>query len=149
MKTIDLKYPEHQFRIRSLGGRDQIFDNFRRAWVSLTPEEWVRQNLLQYMVQEMRYPRALISVEKEIWIGSLRKRFDILVYDSKQQPWMLVECKSEQVELGEALLDQILRYSSVIICPYILISNGLYTIGWERIQGTLKGLELFPEWDNY
>ena len=91
---VAIEFPEASFRMRREAGRDMIFDSLRRRWVKLTPEEWVRQNIINYLVQEKKYPAALIAVEKSLRLGELLKRFDLLVYNSNQQPWMLIECKS-------------------------------------------------------
>ena len=79
---IKIEYPPYQPKIKTEEGREMIFDEVRRRWVVLTPEEWVRQNFLQYLVQVMKYPASLIAVEKEIRLGELKKRFDIVVYDA-------------------------------------------------------------------
>lgn len=88
------------FKIKAINGKDQIFDPFRKTWVVLTPEEWVRQNLLQYLVQTLHYPSSLIAVEKEIKLGELSKRFDIVVYKN-ELAWMIIECKEAKVALNE------------------------------------------------
>ena len=90
---IKIQYPKFDFRIKKEDGKEWIFDEFRKQWVRLTPEEWVRQNILQYLVQVKKYPASLIAIEKEITLGELRKRFDILIYrDAK--PWMIIECNT-------------------------------------------------------
>ena len=82
-----------------------------KKWVSPeAPEEWVRQNFLQYLLQVKDYPAALVSIEKEIRVGEMRKRYDIVVYDRGTQPWLLVECKQTSIVLGRDALDQALRY---------------------------------------
>jgi len=86
--------------MREGAGGTEIFDALRKRWVKLSPEEWVRQNMVQYLLEEKSYPAALIGVEKEIKLGSLRKRFDLLVYDRAHQPWMLLECKAMEVPLS-------------------------------------------------
>jgi len=146
VSNLNIKYPDYKFRIHQVNGKDQIFDEFRRTWVALTPEEWVRQNFLQFLVQVMGYPSSMIAIEKELKIGSLSKRFDILVYDEKHKPWMMIECKSEYVPLSEAVLSQILNYAIVVHCPYLLVSNGIDTIAWERKEGMLSELEKLPMW---
>ena len=75
-----INYPEPNFRIKTEDGKEYIFDSFRKKWLLLTPEEWVRQNFVQYLTQVMHYPASLVALEKEIWLGELKKRFDILVY---------------------------------------------------------------------
>ncbi|MGB4843150.1 MAG: type I restriction enzyme HsdR N-terminal domain-containing protein, partial [Ferruginibacter sp.] len=94
--------------------------------VVLTPEEWVRQNFLQYLIQIKKYPASLIAIEKEIKLGDLKKRFDIVVYDRNSKPWMIIECKEMNVILDRKVLDQILRYNITMQVPYLIITNGSY-----------------------
>lgn len=143
---ITVVYPEYAHAIRSGDdGLPVILDPVRRRWVRLTPEEWVRQNFLQYLMQTLGYPSSLVSVEKEIVVGELRKRYDIVVYRDAR-PWLLVECKETSVELGSAALEQALRYHISVPVRYIVITNGHYTYGWEKKEGTLSALTGLPSW---
>lgn len=130
MELPRLNFPEYKFTIRTAGaGRKgyEIFDKIRLKYVSLTPEEWVRQHLLSFLTENLNYPKGLLGVEKEIKLHSLSKRFDALVYDRSVQPLVLVECKSPAVKLGQEVFDQAARYNLVLKVPYFLISNGLET----------------------
>ena len=91
---IPLQFPPTELRLKNEGGKDQVFDIVRRQWVRLTPEEWVRQHFIHYLIAVKQYPASLMAVEKELRIGELSRRFDLLVYDPGHRPWMLVECKS-------------------------------------------------------
>jgi len=142
---IVLQYPSYPFKIKALHGKDQIFDPFRKTWVLLTPEEWVRQNLLQYLVQNLQYPSSLIAVEKEIKLGELSKRFDIVVYKN-EMPWMIIECKEAKVRLNEKTMEQILQYQQVLTAQYLFISNGHETMGAKIESGKLQALQNFPEY---
>jgi len=142
---IVLPYPSYPFKIKAINGKDQIFDPFRKIWVILTPEEWVRQNLLQYLVQTLNYPSSLIAVEKEIKLGELSKRFDIVVYKN-EQPWMIIECKEAKVTLNEKTMDQILQYQQVLTAQYLFMSNGHETMGAKIESGKLQALQNFPEY---
>jgi hypothetical protein len=142
---IVLQYPSYPFKIKALHGKDQIFDPFRKTWVLLTPEEWVRQNLLQYLVQNLQYPASLIAVEKEIKLGELSKRFDIVVYKN-EMPWMIIECKEAKVALNEKTMEQILQYQQVLMAQYLFISNGHETMGAKIESGKLQALQNFPEY---
>jgi hypothetical protein len=142
---IVLQYPSYPFKIKALNGKDQIFDPFRKTWVLLTPEEWVRQNLLQYLVQNLQYPSSLIAVEKEIKLGELSKRFDIVVYKN-EMPWMIIECKEAKVRLNEKTMEQILQYQQVLTAQYLFISNGHETMGAKIESGKLQALQNFPEY---
>ena len=142
---IVLQYPSYPFKIKAINGKDQIFDPFRKTWVVLTPEEWVRQNLLQYLVQTLHYPSSLIAVEKEIKLGELSKRFDIVVYKN-ELPWMIIECKEAKVALNEKPMEQILQYQQVLTAQYLFISNGHETMGAKIESGKMQALQNFPEY---
>lgn len=139
---IIIRFPEPAFRVKKEGDKDQIFDPLRKRWILLTPEEWVRQNFIQYLVQVKNYPAQLIAVEKEIKLGALKKRFDILVYNKLHQPWMIVECKEMGVKLDESVMHQALRYNISVPASYIVITNGSHTIAWEKSGSAMK---LIPE----
>jgi len=143
---ILIDYPQHEFRRRKQGGIDFIFDEFRRRWIKLTPEEWVRQNFVRFIVEVKKYPASLVAIEKEISLGEMRKRFDVLVYDSSHRPWMMVECKAMSVALTEGVLSQVLRYSISVPAPYLVITNGSYTTGWRKVGAGLQVMEKLPDW---
>jgi hypothetical protein len=136
---ISIHYPPQNFKIRSEENNQSIFDPLRKKWLSLTPEEWVRQNFVQYLVQVMKYPATLIALEKRIRLGELTKRFDILVYDREHAPWMIVECKGDEIKLNEEVLQQALLYniSSLLMVTQHLDGNG---------PGGLKSCLNFPSW---
>jgi Type I restriction enzyme R protein N terminus (HSDR_N) len=139
---ISIKYPTPAFRIKQQEGKEFIFDALRKKWLVLTPEEWVRQNFVQYLIKVMNYPAALIALEKEMQLGELKKRFDILVYDKTHKPWMMVECKGAEITLDSKALEQLLRYNISIPVEFMIITNGSSTFGWRRIG---KELKLIPE----
>ncbi len=141
---IKIEYPQHPFKIRSEKGRELIFDELRRQWVRLTPEEWVRQNFLQYLVQVRKYPATLIAIEKEMLLGELKKRFDILVYDAQHRPWMMVECKAMTIALDEKVLHQVLRYNIAIPVPFLVITNGTFMAGFERTGVGIEMMDQLP-----
>ena len=143
---IRVNYPEPVFRFKKENGKELIFDFIRKQWIVLNEEEWVRQNFVQYLVQEMKYPANLVAVEKEIQLGELKKRFDILVYNKQQQPWMLIECKAGTVPLDEKVFQQVLRYHISIPAAYLIITNGHFTYGWEKAGGGLIEMEQMPAW---
>lgn len=122
-----LHFPEYNFTIKStsLGSRGlKIFDKIRLKYVSLTPEEWVRQHLLTFLTEDLNFPKGLISVEKELKLSGLSKRFDALIYDVQHRPVVLVECKAPHIKLDQAVFDQAARYNLVLRVPYFLIANG-------------------------
>ena len=144
---IKVEFPAPAFQIKSEEGKEFIFDSLRKQWVRLTPEEWVRQNLIQYMLQTKQYPAAFIGIEKEIALGELKKRFDLLVFDRNHQPWMMIECKAMDVELTEKVLEQIIRYNMSVPVSYLVISNGTYTYGWVKEKNRLISLTELPVFD--
>jgi hypothetical protein len=144
---LEINYPEPDFKTRNEDGKDRIFDVFRKKWLLLTPEEWVRQNFIRYLLSVKKYPASLIALEKVIMLGELRKRFDVLVYDTGHQPWMMVECKAPQVVLDDSTVQQALRYNLSIPVRYIIVTNGPVTWGWERKSSGLVLLNDMPEWD--
>ena len=114
-------------RTRIQNGKEQIFCEWRHRWVRLTPEEWVRQQLLHRMV-EMGYPASLIAVETATTIGEAKKRCDAVVYNRFMAPIMLIECKAETVPLTQKTLDQALIYNRRLNVPYLVLHNGPQTI---------------------
>lgn len=141
---INIQYPAHSFKIKTVNARDVIFDVFRKRWVTLTPEEWVRQNFLQYLIQVKFYPGKLIAVEKEISLGDLNKRFDAVVYKNAA-PWMIVECKEMKVELSDAVIQQILNYNISLKVEYLVITNGTSTFALQVKNGSFEWLHELPE----
>lgn len=124
-----------------------VWDIVRKRWIKLTPEEQVRQALIHYFVVEMHYPIGLISVEKQIKLGSLNKRYDIVVFDRNQLPWLLVECKAPEVALTKKALHQLLQYHSQIPCPYWLLSNGLHTFCADATDiNAIKWIDNLPKY---
>ena len=143
---LKVVFPTPEFKLEKREGKEYIFDKIRKQWIVLTDEEWVRQNFIQYMVQEMKYPESLIAVEKEIQLGELKKRFDILVYNKEHQPWMLIECKAQDVTLDEKVFEQVLRYNISLPSSFLIITNGDYTFAWKKEGDSLIILDKIPVW---
>ena len=143
---IDIDFPAYDFKIKKEKGKEIIFDSLRKQWVSLTPEEWVRQNFLQYLIQIKKYPASLIAIEREIALGDLRKRFDIVVY-KHAKPWMIVECKEMNVALSESTLKQVLNYNIALEVKYLIITNGKATYGLSLIGKEHSWLSEIPEFN--
>ncbi|MBM3434760.1 MAG: type I restriction enzyme HsdR N-terminal domain-containing protein [Bacteroidetes bacterium] len=125
MELKKLNLPEYSFRIRQLESRTQIFDVFRKRFVALTPEEWVRQNFLMFLVTEKNYPRSLISVEGGMKLFKRMKRTDIVVYNNLGNPLMIIECKAPDVKIDEKVFDQVVRYNMVLKVKFLVLTNGL------------------------
>ena len=120
-----LNLPEYPIRIRTQGQRRYVFDEFRKKYVVLTPEEYVRQHFLHYLVNELSYPKSLIKVESGIKYNRMSKRTDITVYDRQARPFLLVECKSTKVDLDGKVFDQLSVYNQTIKANYLVVTNGL------------------------
>lgn len=140
---LPLPFPEPNFSLRKVEEQPQIFDAVRKAWVKLTPEEWVRQNLIQLLIVHCKIPASYLSVEKEIQVGTLKKRFDLLVYNRRHIPWILIECKAEAVALSEQTAAQLLSYHQVLQADYLIICNGKNALGWHR---NVSGWSPLLEW---
>jgi predicted type IV restriction endonuclease len=120
-----LNLPEFHLRGEERKGRAYIFDEFRRRWVAMTPEEWVRQHFLHYLAVYKGFPRSLMAVEKKVDVNGLSQRFDLLVYDRKGQPLLVGEFKAPSVVVSQQAFDQAVRYNSSLGARYVVVSNGL------------------------
>ena len=123
MKQLNL--PEYSFRIIRKGETEMILDPLRKKYVKLTPEEWVRQNFVQYLIHEGKYPAGLIGIEVMFKYNKLKRRVDILVHNRKGEPVMIVECKSDEVTLNDKVSDQIVGYNMSFRIPYLVVTNGM------------------------
>ena len=123
MQSLNL--PAFPFRIREEEDKKQIFDIFRRKFVSLTPEEWVRQHFMAWLLVQKQYPLGLIAVEVSLKYHWMQKRADAIIYGTDGQPLMIVECKAPSVKLSQDVFDQIARYNFNFGVKYLLVTNGL------------------------
>lgn len=120
-----LNFPEYKFRFKSKENNTLIFDEIRKKFIVLTPEEWVRQHLVQYLLEEKQYPRSLINVEKQLKLNNTLKRYDVVVYRNDGSIFLLVECKAPRIPISQLTFDQIARYNLSLNASYLMISNGL------------------------
>jgi hypothetical protein len=120
-----LNLPQYSFKISGKEGSEMILDPLRRKYVTLTPEEWVRQNFIQYLINEGKYPAGLLGVEVMYRHNKLKRRVDILVHNRSGEPVMLVECKSPDIKIDEKVFDQIVCYNMKYKVPYIVVTNGI------------------------
>ncbi len=142
---VKIEYPQYPFKLKEENGKEWIFDEIRKLWVRITPEEWVRQNFIRYLVQIKNYPPVLMAIEKEISLGELKKRCDIVVYKN-DKPWMIVECKETGVILNHAVAEQVFRYNISLKVRYLVVTNGSYTFAMDTRTGTaITALPLFDE----
>lgn len=120
-----LNFPSYPFRLKSNENKTLIFDIIRKKYVVLTPEEWVRQHVIHYLHTEKKYPLSLISVEKQIKINNLVKRTDVLIFNTKGTPEIIIECKASSVKTSQETFDQIARYNLALQARFLMVTNGL------------------------
>lgn len=120
-----LEFPAYDFRLKNSENKPYIFDPVRKKFVHLTPEEWVRQHVLQFLIQTKGYPKSLINVEKEIAIYDTKKRYDIVVFNSDGSIFLVVECKRPNVKITQSTFDQIARYNLQLKGELLMVTNGL------------------------
>ncbi|MDG1014954.1 MAG: type I restriction enzyme HsdR N-terminal domain-containing protein [Flavobacteriaceae bacterium] len=121
----NLNFPSYNFRIKNSENNTYIFDVIRKKFVVLQPEEWVRQNCIQFLINEKNFPVNLINVEKVVKINGLNKRYDIIVYNSDGSIFLIVECKAPKVKISQSAFDQIARYNLTLKASYLMVTNGL------------------------
>lgn len=144
-----LNLPSVQFKIKREGNKQLLFDAIRRKWVVLTPEEWVRQHFIRFLIDCHGYPTALIGVEVPVAVNSLKQRADIIVYNRHGKAMMIVECKASSVKLSNQVFDQVARYNLTFKVSYLIVTNGLQHIGAKlnHIAGSYEWLAQIPDFD--
>lgn len=121
-----LAFPCSEVRVRSeVSGEFSVYDEVRRRWVLLTPEEWVRQHLIHFLVGYRGYPRGLMAVERQVLVNRLPQRADLVVYTPLADPFLLVECKAPSIAVDEGAIRQAARYNNTLRAEYVAITNGL------------------------
>lgn len=120
-----LNFPTYTFRFKNSENKVAIFDEVRKKFVILTPEEWVRQNVVRFLLDEKKYPKSYVNVEKVIKINGLTKRYDVVVFQPNGQLFLLIECKAPEVAISQNTFDQIARYNMVLEAEYLMVTNGL------------------------
>ena len=120
-----LNFPTYSFRFKNSENKVSIFDEIRKKFILLTPEEWVRQHVIQFLLQDKKYPKSYINVEKLIKINDLSKRYDGVVFQPNGEIFLLIECKAPEVPISQQTFDQIARYNLVLKAKYLMVTNGL------------------------
>lgn len=120
-----LNFPTYSFRFKNSENKVSIFDEIRKKFILLTPEEWVRQHVVQFLLQDKKYPKSYINVEKLIKINDLSKRYDGVVFRPNGEIFLLIECKAPEVPISQQTFDQIARYNLVLKAKYLMVTNGL------------------------
>lgn len=144
-----LNLPEYIFRYKEEKGKKFIFDEVRGKYVALTPEEWVRQNFLRFMADQLKYPTVLTGVERELKVNGLSQRCDILLYNRRGVPVLIVECKAPSVPVNSKTLNQAARYNTTLKVPYLVLTNGNthYCIKTDVESGSFEALAGFPAFE--
>lgn len=120
-----LQFPTYQFRFKNSENKIAIFDEIRKKFIILTPEEWVRQHVVHYLFAEKSYPKSWINVEKQIKMNGLTKRYDVVVFNPDGSIFLLVECKAPEIKISQQTFDQIARYNLALKAEYLMVTNGL------------------------
>ena len=120
-----LNFPSYTFRFKNNENKVSIFDEIRKKFIILTPEEWVRQHVILYLLEEMKYPKSMINVEKVLKVNDLRKRYDGVVFNPDGSIFLLIECKAPEIKIGQLTFDQIARYNMTLKADYLMVTNGL------------------------
>jgi predicted type IV restriction endonuclease len=144
-----LNFPVYNFRLKNSENKVSIFDEIRKKFVILTPEEWVRQHVVRFLLEEKKYPKSLINVEKVLKINGLRKRYDIVVFNPDGSIFVLVECKAPEIKTAQATFDQIARYNMTLKAEYLMVTNGLnhYFCLMDFENEKYKFLEKLPDYE--
>lgn len=122
---MQLNLPLYDIKLKVHEGKRYIFDTVRRKFLVLTPEEWVRQNFIHYMVKEKGYPASLLSIEHSLKLNTMQRRADIVAYNSSGMPRLIVECKATSVKIDQKVFDQIARYNISLQVPFLIVTNGM------------------------
>ena len=147
---VQLNLPPYQIRVKETGGRKQIFDILRRKYVALTPEEWVRQHFIHYLIEHKNYPASLLANEVSLQIGEKRMRADSVLYDNQLDPRIIIEYKAPNIPLTQKVFDQITVYNLLLHVDYLIVSNGMttYICKMDYEKQTYKFLETIPNYEN-
>ena len=141
-----LNFPSYEFRLRQESGQILIFDPFRKKYVVLNPEEWVRQHLARYLTEEKKVPAGLLSIEAAIRVASVHKRYDLVVFTNAGKPLLVAECKAAGIKVDQQVLDQALRYNIPLEAPLIVVTNGLshYCFRLDREKSQFAPVNAIP-----
>ncbi|ANR72699.1 type I restriction enzyme HsdR N-terminal domain-containing protein [Prevotella scopos JCM 17725] len=148
MKQLNL--PPYQIRVKEVNGRKQIFDVLRRKYITLTPEEWVRQHFIHYLIEHKYYPASLLANEVPLQVGEKKVRADSVLYDNQLRPRMIIEYKAPSIPLTQKVFDQISVYNLLLHVDYLIVSNGLdtYICKMDYENQTYAFLETIPDYQN-
>lgn len=142
-----LNFPNYSFRIKNSQNRPYIFDEIRKKFVALQPEEWVRQHVVHFLAYTKNFPKSLINVEKQLMVNQLKKRYDVVVFNPDGSIFLLVECKAPEIRIEQATFDQIARYNYQLRAKYLMVTNGLdhYYCEMDHVNEKYRFLKDIPD----
>ena len=145
---LALNLPTFEIKIKEMGTKKTIFDILRRKYVALTPEEWVRQHFVHFLIEQRGYPKALLANEVEISLNGTSKRCDTVLYNRDLTAQMIVEYKAPEIKITQKVFDQITRYNMVLHVDYLIVSNGIehYCCNMDYGNNTYRFLEQIPHY---
>ena len=142
---VKIYYPTYSFKIREPEQKkEEIFDELRKLWVRLTPEEWVRQNFIQYLLQVKQYPASYIAVERRMKLAEVNKRFDLLVFDQTARPWLMVECKAPEIKIDSRVIWQAFHYNIAMPVKYMVLTNGEQCSAYVKTENDFVEIQALP-----
>jgi Type I restriction enzyme R protein N terminus (HSDR_N) len=146
-EMIPLDFPSYSFRFKNSENKVSIFDPIRKKFIILTPEEWVRQHVVEFLIQEKKFPKSYINVEKLLKINDLKKRYDVVVFNPDGTIFLLVECKAPEIKISQTTFDQIARYNMVLKANYLMVTNGLnhYFCKMDFMENKYTFMQNLPE----
>ena len=144
-----LNFPRFSFRFKNSENKLAIFDEIRKKFVILQPEEWVRQHCVHFLIEIKQYPKSLINVEKELLLNNMKKRYDILIFNPDGSIHLVVECKAPNVKIAQDTFDQIARYNMALNASYLMVTNGInhYYCQIDSVNQRYVFLENLPEYN--
>jgi type I site-specific restriction endonuclease len=149
MNLTVLNFPAVDFRFqKNEKGNLQVFDIIRKKFVEATPEEWVRQHIIHYLINHKEVPASMISVEKQLLLNNTKRRTDLVVFNSTLKPILIIECKAPEVEINQLTVNQALRYNLELNVASVFLSNGLNHVFLKLGQNTSEILKEIPNYKN-
>jgi hypothetical protein len=147
---MQLNFPHFDFKVKTDVKGKQIFDPIRRKYILLTPEEWVRQHVIAYLINYLGYPAGLLSVEKSIELNGMSKRYDVVAFNTSANPVLVIECKAPEVKITQSAFDQIARYNLVLKVEYLFVTNGIqhFVCRVDADKGSVSFLEQLPKYSD-
>ena len=146
----ELNFPAYPLKIKLVAGKKQVFDPIRKKFLILTPEEWVRQHLIQFLIKDNGYPASLLAIESMVKYNSMNRRSDLVAYNRKGKPVLLAECKAPSVKINQEAFDQVARYNVTLGVKYLIVTNGLvhYACYIDHTHKKVEFLDSLPSYED-